>query len=52
LEKFAWIARIAGHNASDHVRVNRAMPKSAYELTPKAERATMLRLLFDETFHP
>ena len=52
LEKFAWIARIAGYNASDYMRVNPASPKPAYELTSKAEQVTMLRLLFDERFHP
>ena len=52
LEKFAWIARIAGYNASDYVHVTPATPRPTYELTPKAEQATMLRLLFDERFHP
>jgi hypothetical protein len=52
LEKLAWIARIAGYNASDYVRVNSASPTLTYELTPKAEQVTMLRLLFDERFHP
>jgi hypothetical protein len=52
LEKLPWIARIAGYNASDYVRVNSASPTPTYELTPKAEQATMLRLLFDERFHP
>ena len=52
LEKFPWIARIAGYNASDYMRVNSASPAQAYELTPKAEQVTMLRLLFDGIFHP
>ena len=52
LLKFAWIARIAGYNASDYVQLNPTSPTTTYELTPKAERATMLRLLFDDTFHP
>lgn len=52
LEKFAWIARIAGYNASDYVRTNLTSPGSTHELTPKAEQVTLLRLLFDERFHP
>jgi asparagine N-glycosylation enzyme membrane subunit Stt3 len=52
LQKFAWIARIAGYNASDYVQVNPASSATTYELTPKAERVTMLRLIFDGTFHP
>jgi asparagine N-glycosylation enzyme membrane subunit Stt3 len=52
LQKFAWIARFAGYNASDYVRVNSTSPKPTYELTSKAEQVTMLRLLFDERFHP
>lgn len=52
LEKFAWIARIAGYNASDYVRVTPASSRPTYELTPRAEQVTLLRLLFDERFHP
>jgi asparagine N-glycosylation enzyme membrane subunit Stt3 len=52
LEKLPWIARIAGYNASDYVRVNTASRTPTYELTPKAEQATILRLLFDAKFHP
>lgn len=52
LEKFYWIAKIAGYNASEYVRVNPASPRPTYELTSKAEQVTMLRLLFDERFHP
>lgn len=52
LEKFYWIAKIAGYNASEYVRVNPASPRPTYELTSKAEQVTMLRLLFDERFRP
>jgi len=52
LEKFPWIARIAGYNASEYVQVKAASPRPTYELTSKAEDVTMLRLLFDERFHP
>jgi len=52
IEKFPWIARIAGYNASDYVRTTATSPEPRYELTAKAEQVTMLRLLFDERFPP
>jgi len=52
LQKFYWIARIAGYNASDYVRINMTSPTRSYELTSKAEQVTMMRLLFDERFPP
>jgi len=52
VQKFYWIARIAGHNGSEYIRIDGTSPKLSYELTPKAEQATMLRLLFDENFSP
>ena len=52
LQKFHWIARIAGYNASDYVRINMTSPTPSYELTSKAEQVTMMRLLFDERFPP
>jgi len=52
LQKFYWIARIAGYNASDYVRINMTSPTPSYELTSKAEQVTMMRLLFDERFPP
>jgi asparagine N-glycosylation enzyme membrane subunit Stt3 len=52
IQKFYWIARIAGYNGSDYVRTNSASPAFTYELTSKADQVTMLRLLFDDRFHP
>jgi hypothetical protein len=52
LQKFAWIARIAGYNASHYVHGNFTSQASMYELTSKADQVTMLRLLFDDRFHP
>ena len=52
LQKFYWIARIAGYNASDYVHINTTSPTPSYELTSKAEQVTMMRLLFDERFPP
>ncbi len=52
IQKFYWIARIAGYNASDYVRANSTSPASTYELTSKADQVTMLRLLFDDRLHP
>ena len=51
LQKFVWIARIAGYNASDYVQGNFASP-STYKLTSKADQVTILRLLFDDRFPP
>jgi asparagine N-glycosylation enzyme membrane subunit Stt3 len=52
LQKFQWIARIAGYNASDYVRINMTSPTPRYELTSKAQQVTMIRLLFDERYPP
>lgn len=52
LEKFYWIARIAGYNGSEYIKINATSAKLSYELTSKAEQVTMMRLLFDERFPP
>jgi len=52
LQKFVWIARIAGYNASDYVQGNFTSPASTYKLTSKADQVTILRLLFDDRFPP
>jgi asparagine N-glycosylation enzyme membrane subunit Stt3 len=52
LQKFVWIASIAGYNASDYVQGNFASPSSTYMLTSKADQVTILRLLFDDRFLP
>lgn len=52
LQKFHWIARIAGYNASDYIQGDMTSLKPSYALTSKAEQVTMLRLLFDKRFPP
>jgi len=52
LEKLPWIARIAGHDSSEYLRINLTSRKERYELTPKAEQVTIIRLLLDERFPP
>lgn len=52
LEKLPWIARIAGHNSSDYLRINLTSHGARYELTPKAEQVTIVRLVLDERFPP
>jgi hypothetical protein len=48
LQKFYWIAHIAGYNASDYlVYIN-----NNYEPTPLGCQTTLLRLIFDEELHP
>jgi hypothetical protein len=48
LQKFNWIAKIAGYNGSDYLTVE----GNAYEPTALGSQITLLRLLFDETLHP
>ena len=48
LQKFNWIANIAGYNGADYLRVN----GSTYEPTALGSQVTLLRLLFDDTLHP
>jgi hypothetical protein len=48
LQKFPWIASIAGYNGADYLSVNGTI----YEPTTLGSRVTLLRLLFDETLHP
>ena len=50
LEKFTWIAQIAGYNATDYITYNR--DTGAYEPTAHGEEVTLLRLLFDDTWQP
>jgi hypothetical protein len=50
LEKFTWIAQIAGYNATDYLTYNVDM--ETYEPTIRGEEVTLLRLLFDDTWHP
>ena len=48
LQKFGWIARIAGYNETDYLTVS----DGDYEPTELGREVTLLRLLFDDTSHP
>jgi len=50
LQKFIWIAEIAGYNATEYLTYNRE--NDTYEPTTRGEQATLLRLLFDDALHP
>ena len=50
LQKFYWIAHIAGFNSTDYLTYN--MTTNAYEPTARAEEVTLLRLIYDETWQP
>lgn len=48
LQKFSWIAKIAGYNASKYLTVQ----DDVYQPTELGSQVTLLRLLFDDTLHP
>lgn len=48
LQKFNWIAQIAGFNGTDYLAVS----GTTYEPTELGSQTTLLRLAFDEAFHP
>ena len=50
LEKFYWIAQIAGYNSTDYVTYN--TETDTYEPTALGEEVTLLRLLFDDVWQP
>ncbi len=50
LEKFYWIAQIAGCNSTDYLTRN--TETDTYTPTARGEEVTLLRLLFDDTLHP
>jgi hypothetical protein len=50
LEKFSWIAQIAGYNATDYLAHN--TETGTYEPTARGGEAMLLRLLFDDTWRP
>ena len=50
LQKFPWIAEIAGYNSTEYLTYNK--DNDTYEYTMRGSEATMLRLLFDDTLHP
>ena len=48
LQKFGWIARIAGYNGSVYLTAS----GSDYQPTAAGSQVTLLRLVFDDTLHP
>jgi len=50
LQKFSWIAKIAGYNATEFLTYNN--DDDTYEPTAHGAQVTLLRLLFDNTLHP
>jgi len=50
LQKFPWIAEIAGYNGTEYLAYNKET--DTYAPTAKGAQATLLRLLFDDTLHP
>ncbi|MEM3536381.1 MAG: hypothetical protein QXF44_01250 [Candidatus Bathyarchaeia archaeon] len=48
LQKFYWIAQIAGYNGSEYLTVE----NGNYKPTEKAQQVTLLRLIFDEQMPP
>ena len=50
LEKFYWIAQIAGFNSTDYLTHDTTT--NAYEPTARGEEVTLLRLIFDDTWQP
>ncbi len=50
LEKFYWIADIAGYNATEYLTYHQA--SDTYEPTARGSQSTLLRLLFDSTIPP
>ena len=50
LEKFFWIAQIAGFNSTDYLIHDEAT--NNYKPTARGEEVTLLRLIFDDTWQP
>jgi len=48
LQKFPWIAKIAGHNSTDYLTVS----DGTGQPTALGSQVTLLRLLFDDTLRP
>jgi len=48
LQKFHWIAEIAGYNSSEYL----TLQDDIYQPTALGSQATLLRLLFDDTLYP
>ncbi len=50
LEKFYWIAQIAGYNSTEYLTYDEAT--DVYEPTARGEEVTLLRLIFDDKWQP
>jgi hypothetical protein len=50
LQKFQWIAQIAGYNSTEYLTYNQ--DSDTYSYTTRGADITLLRLIFDETLHP
>jgi hypothetical protein len=51
LQKFTWIAEIAGYkNSTEFLTYNK--DSNTYEPTTRGSQTTLLRLMFDQTLHP
>lgn len=50
LQKFSWIAEIAGYNGTQYLTYIKE--NDTYELTTRSAEVTSLRLLFDSKLHP
>ena len=50
LEKFFWIAQIAGFNSTDYLTHDTTT--NTYKPTERGEEVTLLRLIFDDTWMP
>jgi hypothetical protein len=48
LQKFGWIAKIAGYNATEYLTENNGV----YQPTVLGFQVTLLRLIFDDVLHP
>jgi len=48
MQKFYWIAQIAGQNGTEYL----TMKDNTYQPTDLGTQTTLLRLLFDDTLHP
>jgi hypothetical protein len=50
LEKFCWIAQIAGYNSTGYLTYDETT--GVYQPTARSEEVTLLRLIFDDTWRP
>lgn len=50
--KFIWIAKIAGYNGTEYIYTETLPSGMTFKLTPKAGQATMLRLAYEQDYHP